>query len=190
MTERVVVDTKRGPVEWSFERPEGFKVLPRAVPTLGYPWEVAGAGDWDFPPSCPTTKTEEELYGGLPRLDLMPSGSVFVWLLMGDLRLDYEVLPPSDSPLVPDQYVAPLGVDADDRVDAFVAPFTDGDQVEGKFSTVSSWYRLVFLSNASGEVEATPLYLMLQAFAGPQRASISTLDSLVSSLSYRYVGYA
>lgn len=180
--ERMVVDTTRGQIEWSFQRPAGFTVLRRAVPPLGYPWEVAGAGDWEFPPSCPTSESEEQLFGGLPRVDLIPLEGVFVWLLMGDLRLDYEVMPRMGPPIIPDQVLAPS-----DEAPGYVAPFSDADRVESRFPNVACWDRLVFLINRDGGPEAEPLYLMLRAFAGPQRSSIETVNSLVSSLGYRHV---
>ena len=188
MTERMRVQTRRGPVEWSFERPHGLKVLPRPVPTLGYPWEVAGAGDWDFPPSCPSNEAEEELYGDLPRVDLMPPDGVFVWLVMGDLGLDYEVIPRSGPPIVPHQRVAPVGVAPGNGVDARVVPFRDADRVDGKFPQLFSWERLVFLTGANGDAPGEPLYLIMRAFAGPRRSNIATVNSLVSSLRYSYMG--
>jgi hypothetical protein len=44
-------------------------------------------------PTCPLSEAEAEQFGGIPRVDLMPPGGVFLWVLMEDLRLHYEVQP-------------------------------------------------------------------------------------------------
>jgi hypothetical protein len=195
MTEQVTITTTRGGLEWSFERPPGFNVVGQSAPALVYPWEVAGAGDWKVPvriapPSGADDESTEE--DDVPPLDLMPPNSVFVWLLMRDARRDNEVEPGSWPPSPPYDYMAPAGAirAADDAsIVTQLAPLTDSDRWGSeRWPNLSYWGRIVLLTEADGSAGDEPLYLTVRAFAGPQRSDISAASSLVSSLSYRYVG--
>jgi hypothetical protein len=183
--QRIEIDTTRGPLEWSFEPPSSFKVLHRAVPPLGYPWEVAGAGDWDFPPNCPTTDAEKADYADVPRLDLMPERGVFLWLIVGDLQRDYEVEPRSGPPLIPGQFLAPTGKPAANGISTGVAPLGAGDRLNDG-AHLSKWDRLVFLTEADGTPSEEPLYLMVKAYAGSGSPGMTGVNSLIVSLRFSY----
>jgi hypothetical protein len=190
MTEQVTVDTTRGRLEWSFERPSGFKVLRRPVPTLMYPWEVLGVGDWDFPQTRVRNPIEAARYADHPRIDLMPPGAAFLWLLIGDVRQDdpWSTPPASSYP-----YLLPLGAeppDGDVSTIRRVPPIGEDARGQGhRWPSVSSfWPDIVLLTNPDGSVNDEPLYLSLRAFAGARRSSIAALNAVISSLSYRYAG--
>jgi hypothetical protein len=54
------------------------------------------------------------------------------------------------------------------------------------------WTHLLLLTDAAGDTEDQPLYLMVRAYAGSKATSLSavnsTVNSIVSSLGYRYLG--
>ncbi len=184
---QTTIETTRQRVEWSFEPPSGFVVVRRAVPPLGYPWEVAGAGDWNIVPNCPPQGTTD--FDAQPRLDLMPAAGVFVWLLMGDFRLDNSVDRRVASPTFPFpyQYVLPKGLAPVNGSGASsrVSPIVDKDAWQNRPGGFS-WIRLALLTNPDGTTEAEPLYLMIKVYVGSGRSSISDANSLISSLAYRY----
>lgn len=187
MTEQFTTTTGRGPLEWSFEHPDQFKAMQRTAPTLLYPWEVAGMGDWDFPARTAESSESDDLDG--PPVDDMPVGNVFLWLVLGDVQRDNAVDPSSWSLPLPYQYMRPSDVadGADPGTRSEMEPLTSNDQIPTRSWSPLMWSRIVPLTDSAGQPEKEPLYLMLRAFAGSRNGNLSAVDSIVTSLRFRYV---
>jgi hypothetical protein len=123
-----------------------------------------------------------------PRVDLMPPGAMFLWLLIGDVRKD---LPWTQPPASSYPYLPPVGVDLANGDVSTVTQVPRLGAAPGlrghRWRNVSSyWPEIVLLTDPGGRVDDQPLYLRLMAFAGASRVNIAALDGLVESLSYRY----
>lgn len=180
MPDQVPVETTRGVVVWTFDRPPVFNVVRRSAPTLTYPWQIASAGDWNIPTGSPLDD------GDGPPLSVMPPDGTFVWLLQGDVQRENTAQPGSWPRFPPYRSMSPSDTAETAGARSDVTPLTHDDRAGSRWPRLVSWWRTVLLTEATGEVAEEPLYLTIRAFAGPQRTSISAVDSLISSLRYRY----
>lgn len=186
--ETITAADARRPFELDIDVPSGFHLADRAG-TLLYPREIAAVSNWDLSIAKPATSGEDA--NGWPQLQYMPADGVLLWLVLGDVAQDNEVMPwESGGPLgVPDMtYLAPTGAQAaDSRVARRVTALRESDRIGSRWDGVSQWIRVIPLADPSGEAEKEPLYLQIFAFAGSQAGYAAPLANASASLSFSYL---
>lgn len=173
--------------------PEGFESRQRSVPGLGYPIEVATFANWQIP----DTPDADELPHSLPawpRVDLLPSSGVLLWLLRGAVSFDYEIEPEEAAAFNPSQFLylaPPASVAASsepgaDGVSTVVPPLSGEDEQTSWWSNARMWARRIPLTDRGGSRIDQPLYLQFYAFVGSGVKNVNQIDSLLESLQVSY----
>lgn len=173
------------------EIPSNFGSRQRAVPSLGYPIEVAVVANWDIP-DTPTSDELPDSPPAWPRVDLLPDNGVLFWLVRGAVEFDEETEPDDASRFRPSDYVylAPksltTGAAAESQGVRTEEPaLSVEDEQRSWWPNARMWGRRMPLTDAKGTRTARPLYLQLYAFAGP-RTDVQYLDGVLSSLQVSY----
>jgi hypothetical protein len=188
--EKVNSGEVRLPFELEVDIPSGYRAYERAGLLL-YPSELVAISNWDVASAKPSTvEVDGELPNGWPRLEVMPADGVLLWIVVGDVVQDNEVMPwESGGPLgVPGMtYLAPREVGpAADRVNSDPQPLSDQDRRNSRWPGLLHWNRVVPLAGKDGEAEAEPLYLQLFAFAGERAGFAAPLANMTSSIGFSY----
>lgn len=178
--------------EISLEVPDGFSFKPRTAMDLAYPIELAVLANWDLPP---TESVEPQLPATWPRIDLMDPDGAVLWVLRGDVGLDYSVLPQMGDWFHSQRYryVAPptafesLPEDAStEGLQASPTPFGSADEMGSFWQGVQVWGRLMPLAENAGGIGARPPYLVAYGFAGSGNPPIEALNQAVTSIEPSY----
>jgi hypothetical protein len=173
--------------------PEGVEYRRRSVPGLGYPIEVATFANWEIP-DTPEAEEPTNSPPAWPRVDLLPSSGMLLWLLRGAVAFDFEIEPEEAAAFNPSQfvYLAPPGSVAAnpnpeaDGVTTTVLPLSGEDEQPSWWSTARMWGRRIPLTDPSGSRVDQPIYLQFYAFVGSGVNNVNQIDSLLESLQVNY----
>jgi hypothetical protein len=178
--------------EISLEVPDGFSFKPRTALDLAYPIELGVLANWDLPP---TESVEPQLPATWPRIDLMGPDGAVLWVLRGDVALDYSVVPQMGDWFLAKRYryVAPPAVFEEvpegastAGIQAAPAPFSNADEMGSFWKGVRVWGRLIPLTGKAGGIGARPPYLVAYGFAGSGNPPVEALNQAVTSIEPNY----
>lgn len=180
--------------EISLEIPDGFRHTARTTPNLAYPIELAVLANWDLPATEPAD-VEPKHPASFPRIDLIGPDGVVLWVLRGDVALDYEVVPQMGDWFSPQSYrylappvvfESPGELESMKGLQASPTSFGDDDLMGSWWPSVRMWGRLIPLTENTGKIASRPPYLIAYGFAGNGKPPLGALNDAVTSLTPTY----